>query len=238
MASSSESWCKVSPTAGASDQESGSFKIICETNTSYDARTCNVTIKAEELVETITVSQETNLGIIISPTAFNISNESQTIEAKVNANVKFEVIVPDDANGWINVASIVETKGLSSSKVLLSIAENSTYEKRAAVITIKQLSGTLSGIIRVNQDGRNISDLSPYILLTFSTSTVPSIQIIPESAKWTIYWGKGEFSYSPSEASYTYKEEGSHDVILSGSEITGFSTSIKGLELIDLSNFE
>ena len=57
-ATSSQSWCKVTPTSGdGSANSSQSFTVSCDPNTTYDPRTCDIKIVCEELTAMISVTQ-------------------------------------------------------------------------------------------------------------------------------------------------------------------------------------
>ena len=146
--SSSESWCKVSPASGTASDAPVSVTVTCDPNTTYDARTCTVTVRADELSQTITVTQDTGIGLIVSQTEYNLSNAAQTIEVEVKANVKYNVSIDAEGAKWITNTG---TKGLSSEKIVFNIAANDTYDSRVGKITISQADGSLSGIITVTQ---------------------------------------------------------------------------------------
>lgn len=147
-ASSSESWCKVSPASGNAAEGNISFKVSCDPNTTYDTRFCTVTIKVEELTEIITVNQETNLGLLISPTEYNLTNKAQTIEVEVRANVKYTVDIDASCKDWIKHIS---TKALNLNKLIFDISANETYDDRTGRITIRQSDGALAETITVKQ---------------------------------------------------------------------------------------
>ncbi|MBO4917025.1 MAG: BACON domain-containing protein [Bacteroidales bacterium] len=329
--SSSETWCKISPSSGLKSDGEVSFTITCNPNTTYDSRNATVTIKAEELVESITVTQDTNIGLVVTPLSYDIgnrtqrlevtistnvdysvnidkncqewisltntkalsstglvlsvaenntyndregrviirqtngplfqtiiirqgakyglfvspdsyelSNESQTIEIEVNYNVAFDVIIPEEDNGpfvYI-IGDMPATKALSSNKYRIGVRANLSDDDRETTITFKQRDGELCGTVYIHQEPGDISVLKPYVLFSYSSRHISPIQIIPVFANWTIFWGSGVFSYWPDEASHVFNRDGVHDVLLSGSEITDFIVSVKGLDMIDLSSFE
>ena len=118
-ASSNQSWCKVSPSSGdGSDNSNITLSLSCDANTTYDARTCTITITCEELTKTISVSQAEGDGLVVSQTEYSISNQEQLITLSVQSNVDYTVIsrIP-----WI---TSLHSKGLSNSSVTLSVAEN------------------------------------------------------------------------------------------------------------------
>ncbi len=148
--SSSEPWLKISPLSGSASDGDITVTITCGANSSYDPRTCSVVIMSEGLSETISVSQDMNLGLIISPTSYELSNAAQTISVEVQSNIEYAVLIGDDAKDWI---SQVSTKGLVESIVSLSIAENDGY-MRTGRISFK--SGELIHSILIVQKSRNV----------------------------------------------------------------------------------
>ena len=119
--SSSESWIQVSPSSGTASDGEVTVKITCAENTTYDARTATVTVKVEELTETISISQDTGLGLIVSPSSFDLTNVAQTIEIEVQKNVEYNISIDPAAREWITHTG---TKGLTSEKLAFSIAAN------------------------------------------------------------------------------------------------------------------
>ena len=57
IVSSANSWCTVSPTSGSKSEEGITITITCEPNTKIGSRTTTLGIKADDLLESITVNQ-------------------------------------------------------------------------------------------------------------------------------------------------------------------------------------
>lgn len=150
--SSSDSWCKVSPSSGNKADGNITITLTCEPNTTYDPRSASLTVRVEELSETITVTQDTNLGLLVSPTSYDLTNAAQSIEVEVRANVKYSVEIDAACKDWITQTG---TKALSSEKITFSIAANESYDNREGKITIKQTDGNLSETIVVKQSQTN-----------------------------------------------------------------------------------
>lgn len=150
--SSADSWCKVSPSSGNKAEGSITVTLTCEPNTTYDPRSATLTVRVEELSETITVTQDTNLGLLVSPTTYDLNNAAQSIEVEVRANVKYAVEIDAACKDWITQAG---TKALSSEKITFSIAANESYDNREGKIIIKQTDGNLSETIVVKQGQTN-----------------------------------------------------------------------------------
>lgn len=146
--SSTESWVKVSPSSGASSDGSITVTLTCEQNTTYSARSATITVNVENLRETITVSQDLNLGIIVSPKTIEVSNKAQSIEVEVKANVGYSIEIDAACKNWISLAG---TKSLSAEKITFNIVANEAYDPREGIIIIKQSNGSLSETITVKQ---------------------------------------------------------------------------------------
>ena len=145
--SSSQGWCKISPTGGE-EATSSRITITCDANTTYDARNCTVTFTCAELTKTVSVSQATNNGLQVSQTTYEVTKAAQQLNIEVKANVKFSVEVDNGCKDWVKYNT---TKALTTSTVVLDIAENKTYDGREGKVTIKQDGGSLSSTITIKQ---------------------------------------------------------------------------------------
>ncbi len=189
-ASSNQGWCKVSPSAGE-EAASTRISITCDANTTYEARSATVTVTCAELTKSITVSQATNNGLLVSQTSYEVTKAAQQLNIQVQANVKFSVEVDSGCKDWVKYNS---TKGLTTSTVVLDIAENKTYDNREGKVTIKQDGGSLSSTITIKQsqlDGLFMTT-TDYNLsneqhtLTVEVSTNVEFDVKPE-ADWVKY---------------------------------------------------
>lgn len=157
-ASCSDSWVSVSPSSGTASDGPVTVTVRCNANTTYDDRTATVTIKMEELSQTVTVRQPANLGIVLPTQSFDLQSDSKTIELEVQANVQYTVSTSAD---WIKQTG---TKGLTSTKLTFSIAENKTYDSREGKITIKPQQGNVQEqVVTVRQaqkDALNVEKTS------------------------------------------------------------------------------
>lgn len=231
---SSASWFKVSPLSGLKSEGEVSLTITCDPNTTYDSRNATVTLRSEDLRRTIKVTQDSNLELSVGQLSYSFDCVAQILEVEVSANVDYAVDIDSSCQEWISQS---RTKVLSSNILVFYIGANISSIAREGRINIKQTGGELSQTITIKQSAFDSSALGPYVLLTFSSKNVQPIQVLPDSARWTILWGDGQYSYWGNSAEHSFEAEGPHEVLLSGSDITEFSTSIKGLEMIDLSNF-
>lgn len=145
-ASSSDSWVRVSPSSGSASDGAITVTVRCDANTTYEDRSATVTIKAEELTQTISVRQPANLGIVVPTKAYNLSSDGGSIEVVVQANVQYSVSA---SASWIKQTG---TKGLTSKTLVFSVEENTTYDNREGTITVKsQTGGIPDQVISVKQ---------------------------------------------------------------------------------------
>ena len=148
-ASSSDSWIHVSPSSGAASDGQITVSIRCDANTTYNDRSGIVTVRAEDLTQTVTIKQPQNLGIVIPTQSYNLTSDAKTIEVEVQANTEYTVSISAD---WIKHTG---TKALTSKKLTFSIDENTTYDDRSALITIKpQNSSVAEQTINIRQGAK------------------------------------------------------------------------------------
>lgn len=150
--SSSETWIRITPSSGAASDGDITVTITCSPNTTYDPRIATITLKVEELTEIISVSQDTGLGLILSPTTFDLTNAAQTIEVEVRQNVNYAIEIDEACTDWIKKGG---TKALSTDKVTFTIAANTSYDNREGKITFKQTDGDLVQTVTVRQSQTN-----------------------------------------------------------------------------------
>ena len=133
----SESWISVTPSSGQASKDAITVRVSCGANTTYEDRQATVTITAEDAVQTTTIKQPANLGIVLPTQSFNIASDARSIEVQVQANVQYTVSVSAD---WIKQTG---TKGLTSNTLTFSIEQNETYDARSANIIIKPQNATV-----------------------------------------------------------------------------------------------
>ena len=133
IATSSEAWCTITPSRGGVSSRSTTIKLAA--NNSYEARTCEVLIVAGGVSETITITQSQKNAIIITNKNYELSSDNHTLEVGLEANVDVEVLIAENAKGWI---STTETRAMTAKTVKLHIAANkNTNKARTTEVYIK-----------------------------------------------------------------------------------------------------
>lgn len=143
----SDSWVSVSPSSGQASKEAITVKVSCYANMTYEDREAIVTITAEDAIQTTTIKQPANLGVLIPFQSYNLASSARTFDVEVSANVLYTVSITGD---WIKQTG---TKGLTTNILTFSAEENQTYDAREGTITIKpqESSGVANIVISVHQ---------------------------------------------------------------------------------------
>ena len=142
----SDSWIKQTGTKGLTSK---TLTFSVEANGTYDARSATITIKPQSgEAQAISVTQAQKDALLVSKATYSMPYGGGEVDVKVESNVEFEVKSGVD---WIQY---VQTKGLSTSTVVLKVSENGTYKAREGKVTLAQKGGSLTKTVTVKQAGR------------------------------------------------------------------------------------
>jgi len=209
---SNSEWCRVTPTSGLAGDVS--LKIVISQNETYDSRTSNISINAEDLVKKIKISQAQKDALIFDEAQKKVDEEANSFELKFDANVEYEYSIPEEAESWVQISD-TKSKGLIENTLTFTVSENTEVLSRNC--EVKFTYGDKSKIFTLIQGGIidkfvmpkiNINDFNEIIndLEYFSDNiTVEKIEddIIIE-ADITKNKDKSLFS----QITYTFKNEG------------------------------
>ena len=140
--SSAQSWISFVETKALT---SGKLVFSVEENKSTDPRTGKVTVKDKSgkvAPVTITLVQEEKKVIEVGDVT-EIPAEGGTYEVEIAYNTDFSVEVEESAKDWI---SFVETKALTSGRMVFVFKENTSPDPRSGKVTIKDKSGKVDPI--------------------------------------------------------------------------------------------
>ena len=152
IANSSQPWCSITPSRGGQSSRSTTIKLAA--NNSYEPRTCLVSIVAGGVTQAITISQLQNDAVIVTNKSYELSSSSHTLEVGVRTNVEVEVIIADDAKGWISTTA---TRALKDEIVTLHIADNEASEDaRRAEVYIRDKDSDLQDVLTIVQKGVSV----------------------------------------------------------------------------------
>lgn len=154
-ATSDQSWCTLGQNSG---NGSSSLYVYVSANTSSSDRTATVTLTSDRdnIVRTITVYQEKETWLTVSPTSVSMQKNggSQTISVTSN-----NVWTASSNQSW---CSLSKTSGTGNGSFTINASSNSTIYSRNATVTIK--AGDKTRTVSVSQEENISITLSSYSL--------------------------------------------------------------------------
>lgn len=153
-AQSSIDWCNLSQTVGTK----GTFEIIVtvDENNNYDSRSAAFALTAGDITKSINIHQNQKNAVEVTNKRFEIGKEGGQIEFEVNANVNYQVEIPEEYQSWISQET--KSRGLITNRYSFSIAESKEYDKREGEIII--CSEDFTEVVKIFQAGSVILVLS------------------------------------------------------------------------------
>ncbi len=145
-ATSSQSWCTLSPTNG----EAGTKQITVAVteNITNAAREASISITAGSLTKQVKVTQELTNTLTIVQKEYNLEAAATEIIVNIEAVLPYTSAIQSD---WITLKST----SADNKTITFSIAENLSTVSREGTVTFT--SGTLSETITVRQAAKTIS---------------------------------------------------------------------------------
>lgn len=142
-------WIKETMTRGMS---SHTLHYTVAPNDSYDGRKAEIIYRDKSdsnIADTLTVMQAQKDAIIISEKEVKVGSEGGIVEVKIDANMDFEMQLPDIE--WISESS---TRGLSTHKKYLKIAENTGETSRTAEVVFKNTTSGIEEALTISQSAK------------------------------------------------------------------------------------
>lgn len=121
-------------------------------NDTYDGREAEIIYRDRSdnsIADTLTILQAQKDAIIVSEKEVKVGSEGGTIEVKIDSNVDFEMQLPDV--DWISETA---TRGLSTHKKYLRIAENTGESVREARILFRNTASGIEETLTVSQSAK------------------------------------------------------------------------------------
>ena len=125
-------------------------------NTSYQDREAVITISNKEAGVSIAVyiHQPFATQFKVDKNEFEVPIEGGTVTVNVESNVGFDVSIPSNCD-WITQSTAArsrsKTRGTTTTAVVLSVKENTSYQDREAVVTIANKEAGVSVGISIRQ---------------------------------------------------------------------------------------
>ena len=146
----SVSWIEETVTRAMS---SHTLHYTVAANDTYDGRETKIVYRDRQdnsIADTLTIRQAQKDAIIVSEKAVKVGSEGGTVEVKIDANVDFEMQLPEA--DWI---SDVSTRALVTHSRYLKIAENTGETSRTAKVVFKNTASGLEETLTVSQSAKS-----------------------------------------------------------------------------------
>lgn len=145
-ATSSQTWCTLTPTSG----EAGTVQIsvVVTANTTPSDREALITIKAGSLTKEVKVTQKLKNFLVLEHKNYTAATVGGDITVNIQSGLDYTATIPQE---WITLKSTSTDKKTQ----VFTIAENSTNITRTGLIVYA--SEDLKDTIKVVQTGKNLS---------------------------------------------------------------------------------
>lgn len=183
-------WLSVNPTSGEAGTHTVTVKVL--ENKSYDDRNAVITIAAGDSIRKVFVNQKQLDALTLTSNRFDVPVEGGSINIEINANIEYEVTIPDEYRTWIHKVNS-KTRALTTSTVSFTIDKCEEYDKREGKIVVKgkDKEETITvyqvgkGILTLTQNNYNISsaaqELSIHISSNFDYAVeMPNVEWLKE----------------------------------------------------------
>lgn len=178
-ATASESWIKVKYTDG-----NAVLSITVSTNNGTEPRQGTVTVTSENLLKTISITQDQRNAIELdSAGRITVEADEQQLDIQLKSNISISATVVEGVD-WV---SIVSTKAMTPHTVTLSIKANPARTMRRALVNFSDESGSVLQQVMIDQNGH------PQVLIvrfegvqSFQVPLLGALQGVPISG--TVFW--------------------------------------------------
>ena len=147
-------WISLAPEAAKSRAlEESTVTLVAKENKSYKERTAIITVTSKDtgISDKIKVSQPFNTVFNADNKSFEVAMEGGTVTINMESNINYDVTIPSDCD-WITRTTSAKnsdaTRATSTSAILLSVKENTSYKNREAIITIGNEEAQKAGAIK------------------------------------------------------------------------------------------
>ena len=185
-------WVTTSITSGEASDEG--VTVTLSADLSYDNREGTIIFSCGKAKKPLVVSQSFKEAIIADENSvFNVSAEGGNVIIAYQTTVECEVVIPSNAQSWLSLTPT--TRGLVSGSATLTVAENTTYSERSAVIKVVKVGdNTLFAEYTINQVQNDaiiaenntfeLSGIEQSINIAYWTNVECEVVIPEESQSW------------------------------------------------------
>ena len=190
--STSCDWCIASMSEGEAS-EVGTV-VTLSADVTYDDRETTFIFSCGNAKKVLIVSQNFKETIIADENnTFNVPAEGGVVEIAYQTTVECEVVIPQSAQSWISLTP--QARALISEKATLTIAENTTYSDREAVVKVVKVGDntlfaeyTISQVqndaIIAENNTLNIGGWQQNVTIQYQTNVECEVVISDDCKEW------------------------------------------------------
>ena len=146
MIASNQSWCTLSNSVD--EEGTHTLTVTVDKNTSYEDRTATITLKAGEVQETITITQERKYQLKVTYEDTLIDYAGANVTVKVQCNTKYEMSFQAD---WLRQ---VKSRSMKEDMILFEVDRNDADKGREAEIIFFNQEKNLRETIKIRQEAK------------------------------------------------------------------------------------
>ncbi|WP_251619901.1 BACON domain-containing protein [Odoribacter lunatus] len=129
-------WCTTDVTSGTGNR---TVTVTSQTYGELEDRNMNLTVKAGDKTQVLGVTQKGKDAIIPDKAKFEVPQGGGDLAIKVRSNVRYEVVIPEFCNSWIQPAPETRSE-VSDTTYRFLIAENEEDDSRTGFIVFSAAS--------------------------------------------------------------------------------------------------
>ena len=227
--SASAAWIKIGHTEGENV-----LTVTVAANNATDGRQGSISIKSEDLVVEVPVSQAQRDAIELGTSGrVAVNSAAQQIDIPLKSNVALTAVVKEGAD-WV---SVVSTKSMDPHTVTLALKANEERGWRRALVSFQDASGAIAQGIMIDQAGHPLT-----LRATFRDVASFSVPVLTEFAGsvlyGTVFWDADTqgVPYNKNLSKVYDDRAGSIRIEAENAQSVTFA-DVNGLVSIDLSEF-
>jgi hypothetical protein len=183
-------WFSISPLSGTT---SGTIVVTFNANPATTPRSGQIVVTANELTQTVTVSQAgAPANLTVTPETINVNNLAGTTEFVIDSNIAWTIT---ESESWLSIAP---RNGDNGGNITITYNANTTASSRSGLITV---SGSgLTRTVQVNQSGAPIVLIVSPMQQTVSNIAGTTVFTVNSNAEWTVSETEDWLSLNPTPA--------------------------------------
>lgn len=174
--SDSPGWCSITPADGQGD---GSVRLSIAEHRGADQRKATITVKAGDIVRTVTVSQSAPALSLKPDKEMTFDHTSTSSTLTVSSNTSWTV--RSNAT-WCKLSS---NSGSGNGSVNVTVEANPEVTPRTATLTVEAQDGARTATVSISQQGKPIELGASPLALTFAATGESKSISVTCNTKWT-----------------------------------------------------